>query len=258
MNTFLHSSPATMLTCTASTIGMAPQFVGHVPRAPPRLMMTARAVSTPHRPFVDTKQSSINQLDALRQLTTVVADTGELDLLQRYTPQDCTTNPTLVLRALSQPSMQHLLVAQGHADAADRLVVALGAEIVKHIPGRVSSEVDAHLSYDTTATVDKACPSLLCHIRLFLCTGAALARPVQSARRGPLARVHQNCLHVGGHPSLRNSAKAGHSVQHDPAVQPGASRGGCGCGCRPHLAVCGAHSRLAHEKGGARIRRARG
>lgn len=95
--------------------------------------MTARAVSTPHRPFVDTKQSSINQLDALRQLTTVVADTGELDLLQRYTPQDCTTNPTLVLRALSQPSMQHLLVAQGHADAADRLVVALGAEIVKHI-----------------------------------------------------------------------------------------------------------------------------
>ncbi len=105
----------------------------------------------------------MNQLDQLRQHTTVVADTGDFRLLEQYRPQDATTNPSLVLKAAQKPEYralveQALAQAPGAAMPAllDRLVVAFGLEILKVIPGRVSTEVDARLSFDTVATIAKA------------------------------------------------------------------------------------------------------
>jgi transaldolase len=105
----------------------------------------------------------MNQLDALKQLTTVVADTGDFLQLAQYRPKDATTNPSLILKAVQKPDYAPLLatcVAQfGHqgTDAVmDRLLVRFGCEILATIPGRVSTEVDARLSFNTHATVDRA------------------------------------------------------------------------------------------------------
>ena len=105
----------------------------------------------------------MNQLDALRQFTTVVADTGDFRQLAQFQPQDATTNPSLILKAVQKPEYAPLLtqaVAQGsgqHIDALmDRLIVRFGCEILQLIPGRVSTEVDARLSFDTDATVARA------------------------------------------------------------------------------------------------------
>jgi transaldolase len=105
----------------------------------------------------------MNQLDALKQLTTVVADTGDFNQIAAYSPQDATTNPSLILKAVQKPEYAHLLKdavtqygAQGPDEVMNRLLVAFGSEILKHIPGRVSTEVDARLSFDTEATVTRA------------------------------------------------------------------------------------------------------
>lgn len=105
----------------------------------------------------------MNQLDALKQFTTVVADTGDFHQLAAYTPQDATTNPSLILKAVQKPEYAPLLAdavakfgAQGKDEVMNRLLVAFGCEILKHIPGRVSTEVDARLSFDTEATVARA------------------------------------------------------------------------------------------------------
>jgi transaldolase len=105
----------------------------------------------------------MNQLDALKQLTTVVADTGDFHQLAAYAPQDATTNPSLILKAVQKPEYAPLLAdavskfgAQGKDEIMNRLLVAFGCEILKHIPGRVSTEVDARLSFDTEATVARA------------------------------------------------------------------------------------------------------
>ena len=106
-------------------------------------------------------------LDALRQHSTIVADTGDIDAIARFRPLDATTNPSLLLKAASLPAYAPLLDealsrAQGGdreariGDASDRLAVAIGGEILKLIPGRVSTEVDARLSFGTDATVAKA------------------------------------------------------------------------------------------------------
>jgi len=102
----------------------------------------------------------MNQLDALKQFTTVVADTGDFKQLDAYKPQDATTNPSLILKAVQKPDYAPLLkdtVAQfrGRAldEVMDRLLVRFGCEILSTIPGRVSTEVDARLSFDTNATV---------------------------------------------------------------------------------------------------------
>lgn len=112
-----------------------------------------------------------NQLEALKSMSTVVADTGEFQSIEKFTPVDCTTNPSLVLKAVQNPTYQHFLgeaLAQEqkagaprdpnrpYSNVADLLSVNLGAELLKIVPGRVSTEVDAHLSYDTQASVDKA------------------------------------------------------------------------------------------------------
>lgn len=110
-----------------------------------------------------------NQLDSLRELTVVVADTGDIDAIRQYKPEDATTNPSLILSAAALPQYAPLIdeaiaygkqqsqdKAQQLVDAEDKLAVNIGLEILKLVPGRVSTEVDARLSYDTDATVAKA------------------------------------------------------------------------------------------------------
>ena len=105
----------------------------------------------------------MNQLDALKQFTTVVADTGDFKQLAQFQPQDATTNPSLILKAVQKPEYLPLLkdVVSAHGKEPmdvqiDRLLVRFGQEILATIPGRVSTEVDARLSFDTAATVARA------------------------------------------------------------------------------------------------------
>lgn len=105
-----------------------------------------------------------NPLEQLRALSAVVADTGDIEAIARFRPMDATTNPSLLLKAAALPAYaSHIEAAVAAAsgddkvgDASDRLAVAIGGEILKLIPGRVSTEVDARLSFDTEATVAKA------------------------------------------------------------------------------------------------------
>ncbi|WP_323017694.1 transaldolase [Castellaniella sp.] len=104
-----------------------------------------------------------HQLDALRALTTVVADTGDFETMRAYQPTDATTNPSLILKAVQQDAYRPLLdqVLHDHPAAslteqADRLLVAFGREILAIVPGRVSTEVDARLSFDTQASIERA------------------------------------------------------------------------------------------------------
>lgn len=110
-----------------------------------------------------------DKLTSLRQLTTVVADTGDITAMKLYQPQDATTNPSLILNAAQIPEYRRLIdeaVAwareQSHdreqqmADAADKLAVNIGLEILKLVPGRISTEVDARLSYDIEGCIAKA------------------------------------------------------------------------------------------------------
>ncbi|HJV60655.1 MAG TPA: transaldolase [Albitalea sp.] len=105
----------------------------------------------------------MNQLDQLRQFTTVVADTGNFRQLSQFGPRDATTNPSLILKAVQQPDYAPLLaqtVAQfkgwPHEEVVDQVLVRFGLEILKVVPGRVSTEVDARLSFDCAATVARA------------------------------------------------------------------------------------------------------
>jgi transaldolase len=110
-----------------------------------------------------------SQLEQLRQYTTVVADTGDIEAIERYRPTDSTTNPSLLLKVAGQPSYAALLdesVAwarqqsrsreQQLTDAGDHLAVAVGRKILELLPGRISTEVDARLSFDTDASIAKA------------------------------------------------------------------------------------------------------
>ena len=106
---------------------------------------------------------TMNQLDALKQYTTVVADTGDFHQLAQFRPQDATTNPSLILKAVQKPEYAPLLAESVAAHRGqpldvvmDHLLVRFGQEILKHVPGRVSTEVDARLSFDTAATVARA------------------------------------------------------------------------------------------------------
>lgn len=111
----------------------------------------------------------MNQLEGLKQFTTVVADSGDIESIRHYTPQDATTNPSLILKAASltayQPLFEDALAyarKQGGTretqiiNASDKLAVNIGVEILKSVPGRVSTEVDARLSFDRGMCVAKA------------------------------------------------------------------------------------------------------
>ena len=110
-----------------------------------------------------------DQLSQLKAMTTVVADTGDIEAIAKFQPQDATTNPSLLLKAASLPNYQELLktavewaktqsadAEQQVIDAADKLSVLIGLEILKIVPGRISTEVDARLSFDTQASIAKA------------------------------------------------------------------------------------------------------
>src|SRR5579863_5113224 len=104
-------------------------------------------------------------LDQLRAMSVVVADTGDMDSIRRFKPTDSTTNPTLILKATQLPAYAPLVdeaIAWGKKTAAspeltvERMAVNFGAELTKIVPGRVSTEVDASLSFDTTASIAHA------------------------------------------------------------------------------------------------------
>lgn len=113
--------------------------------------------------------SANNHLDQLKQYTTVVADTGDFASMEEYKPQDATTNPSLILQAAAKPEYKHLVeqAISEHSSSEltgeslvesiiDRILILFGLEILKIVPGRVSTEVDARLSFDTEGTVTKA------------------------------------------------------------------------------------------------------
>lgn len=110
-----------------------------------------------------------NQLEALRAVTTVVADTGDIEAIRQYEPVDATTNPSLLLKAAQMEQYRPLITEavewakqqsddpeQQLIDAGDKLAVKFGTEILDIVPGRISTEVDARLSFDKRATIEKA------------------------------------------------------------------------------------------------------
>jgi transaldolase len=127
-------------------------------------------VSTVERtPQQSGTHEAANQLEVLKLMSKVVADSGEIEQIRKYQPVDCTTNPSLLYKAVQEPEYQHFLsdaiaMEDGpssdpdrpYAGIADVLAVNVGLELLQIVPGHVSTEVDAHLSYDTQKTVDKA------------------------------------------------------------------------------------------------------
>ena len=113
--------------------------------------------------------SNLSKLDQLKQMTTVVADTGDFEAIGLYSPEDATTNPSLILKAAQMPMyqalVQEIISSVGNGSLSgdeqvslcmDKLAVGIGEKIVKVIPGRVSTEVDARLSFDTKRSIQKA------------------------------------------------------------------------------------------------------
>lgn len=111
----------------------------------------------------------MNQLDEFKNYTIVVADTGDIDSIKQFSPEDATTNPSLVLKAAQLPQYQHLIQSaiatakkmagsksQQLINATDQVAVNIGAEVLKYVPGRISTEVDARLSFDEKKCVEKA------------------------------------------------------------------------------------------------------
>ena len=111
----------------------------------------------------------MNQLEKLQQFTTLVADTGDIESMRRYQPEDATTNPSLLLKAVGLPHYEtQLQQARKYAEtlggdsqtqldnATDKLAVLIGQEILNIVPGRVSTEVDARLSFDQPASIARA------------------------------------------------------------------------------------------------------
>jgi len=108
------------------------------------------------------KQRIENQFDKLKNLTTIVADTGDIEAIRKFKPQDATTNPSLIYKAATMDAYSKLVddaIAYGKGDVStvmDKLAVNFGVEITKIVPGYVSTEVDARLSFDTEGTITKA------------------------------------------------------------------------------------------------------
>lgn len=147
----------------------------------------------------------MNQLDALKQFTTVVADTGDFKQLGAYLPQDATTNPSLILKAVQKPDYAPLMRDTVAAfrdrpldEIIDRLLVRFGCEILSIIPGRVSTEVDARLSFDTSATVTRAeriielYQAQGIHIDRVLIKVAATWEGIEAARQLERKGIHTN------------------------------------------------------------------
>ena len=140
------------------------------PGAPPHVFPSHPGISPYNRPHMSTPSpASGNQLDQLKEFTTVVADTGDFKAMQEYTPRDATTNPSLILKAAQQDQYRPLVeqVVRDHASTpltgpalldalTDRILIRFGLQILEIVPGRVSTETDARLSFDTEGTIAKA------------------------------------------------------------------------------------------------------
>ena len=147
----------------------------------------------------------MNQLEALKQFTTVVADTGDFRRLAQFQPRDATTNPSLILKTVQKPEYAPLLQStvqrwKGRPmdEVIDRLLVRFGGEILSTIPGRVSTEVDARLSFDTSATVSRAERIIELyqaegiHIDRVLIKIAATWEGIEAARKLESKGIHTN------------------------------------------------------------------
>ena len=147
----------------------------------------------------------MNQLDALRKFTTVVADTGDFKQLSQFKPQDATTNPSLILKAVQKADYAPLLKEvtaryKGRVidELIDRLLVRFGCEILSIVPGRVSTEVDARLSFDTMATFSRAERIIELyqaegvHIDRVLIKVAATWEGIQAAQKLEQRGIHTN------------------------------------------------------------------
>lgn len=147
----------------------------------------------------------MNQLEALKQFTTVVADTGDFKQIDAFKPRDATTNPSLILKAVQKPDYQPLLADtvakfRGRAldETMDRLLVRFGCEILSLIPGRVSTEVDARLSFDSNATFTRGERIIELyqaegiHIDRVLIKVAATWEGIEAARRLEDRGIHTN------------------------------------------------------------------
>jgi hypothetical protein len=187
-----------------------------------------------------TGQSTLmtSKLEQLKKITTVVADTGDFAAIEKLKPVDATTNPSLLLKAASSDSnADRLKEAFSGANndiglASDRFAVAIGQEILKVVPGRVSTEVDARISFDTNACID---------------TCRAPGRAVRQGRHWPRSHPDQAGLDLGRHPRRRAAGKERHSVQPDPAVLLRSGAGLCRRWRVPDFAVRGPHLRLVQE-----------
>ncbi len=193
-----------------------------------------------------------NQLEALKQHSVIVADTGDIDAIAKFRPQDATTNPSLILKAAQDARYRPLIdeavraaaasASDRAADTLDRLFVAFGQRILALIPGRVSTEVAARLSFDTDATEAKARRL----IELYEAAGV-VARPDPD----------QDREHLGRHPRGRTPRARRHPLQPDAALQLRAGRRLRRCGRHADLAVRRAHLRLVQEGPGRRRHPAR-
>ena len=151
----------------------------------------------------------MNQLDQLKQFTTVVADTGNFKQLAAFAPRDATTNPSLILKAVQHADYAPLLAETAAAhrgrkleEVVDEVLVRFGREILKVVPGRVSTEVDARLSFDTACTVARARRIMA----LYEASGVAASGSDQD--RG----------HLGRHPGRTHPGARRHSLQPHAAV----------------------------------------
>ena len=147
----------------------------------------------------------MNQLEALKQFTTVVADTGDFMQLAQFKPQDATTNPSLILKAVQKPDYQPLMAGvvsqfknRQLDETMDRLLVRFGCEILQVIPGRVSTEIDARLSFDANATFTRGERIIELyqaegvHIDRVLIKVAATWEGIQAAERLQQRGIHTN------------------------------------------------------------------
>ena len=167
--------------------------------------------------FNPARGDRMNMLESLKRWTTVVADTGDIEAIAEHRPQDATTNPSLLLQAAQKPQYQDLVDEALHFaldspgdDAAraqafmDKLFVTFGCHILKVVPGRVSTEVDAGLSFDSEATLAKA---------------RRLIDLYRQAGIGRRARAHQDRQHLGGHPRRRTTGARRDPLQPDAVVR---------------------------------------
>lgn len=163
----------------------------------------------------------MNALEALREHSVVVADTGDFTRMANFAPRDATTNPSLILKALAQPAGADLysrVVSGHHGSPQERMVdllVAFGIEILRVIPGRVSTEVDARLSFDTKATIDQA----LLIMERYAAAGVEASRVlikvaatwegIRAAEKLELRGIHCNLTLLFSMPQARACADAG-------------------------------------------------